>query len=438
MSSVNRKTQPVPVFTHEGGRAANIGIKAQLRRSVMACLLWEDQFYQDGVAIADRIRDLVAKSNPVDVAALAIEAREAFKLRHVPLLLARELARNPKARYLLGELVPRIVQRADEISELLSLYWLDQKDAPIAAQLKKGLAASFARFDEYSLSKYNRDKDITLRDVMFLVRPKPANEEQARLFKALADDTLSIPDTWETALSAGANKKVTFERLIAENKLGAMALLRNLRGMTEVGVDRDIIVGALAAMKTDRVLPYRFIAAARYAPQFEPALETAMFKCIAGIEKLPGRTILLVDTSGSMDNALSAKSDLTRIDAACGLGILLREICEDIQIYTFSKKLVEVPARRGFALRDAIKNSQEHRDTYMDQALQGLRYGEGADRIIVISDEQSNSKISNPKTRGYMLNVASYQNGVGYGPWTHIDGFSESCVRYIGECEKGE
>jgi len=29
------------------------------------------------------------------------------------------------------------------------------------------------------------------------------------------------------------------------------------------------------------------------------------------------------------------------------------------------------------------------------------------------------------------INVASYKNGVGYGKWTHIDGWSESVIEYI-------
>ena len=33
----------------------------QLRRSVLACLLWEDQFYEDGVEIAGRIQSLVPR-----------------------------------------------------------------------------------------------------------------------------------------------------------------------------------------------------------------------------------------------------------------------------------------------------------------------------------------------------------------------------------------
>ena len=30
-----------------------------------------------------------------------------------------------------------------------------------------------------------------------------------------------------------------------------------------------------------------------------------------------------------------------------------------------------------------------------------------------------------------MIDVASFKNGVGYGPWTHIDGWSEAVVEYI-------
>ena len=53
------------------------------------------------------------------------------------------------------------------------------------------------------------------------------------------------------------------------------------------------------------------------------------------------------------------------------------------------------------------------------------------DRIIVITDEQSHDRIVVPRGKGYVINVASARNGVGYGPWTHIDGWSEAVVDYI-------
>src|SRR5579862_3940520 len=85
--------------THEGASARRIGPEQRLRRSVLACLLWEDQFYEDGVAIAGRIRELVSKVAAEKVAALAVQAREKMKLRHVPLLLAREMARLKTHRH---------------------------------------------------------------------------------------------------------------------------------------------------------------------------------------------------------------------------------------------------------------------------------------------------------------------------------------------------
>jgi hypothetical protein len=92
-----------------------------------------------------------------------------------------------------------------------------------------------------------------------------------------------------------------------------------------------------------------------------------------------------------------------------------------------------VPTRRGFALRDAIDASQPHGSTYLGRALEEIR--EPYDRLIVITDEQSHDQVPNPKGKGYMINVASYKNGVGYGAWTHIDGWSESVIGYIRELE---
>ncbi len=414
--------------THEGAPARHITPELQLRRSVLACMLWESQFYEDGVEIAGRIRELVPKVEASKVAALAIEAREKMKLRHVPLLLVREMARLASHRALVGETLERIIQRADELSEFVAIYWSEGR-APLSKQVKKGLASAFVKFDEYGLAKYNRDGPVKLRDVLFLTHPKPRDEAQVALWKRLVDGELQTPDTWEVALSGGVDKRETWERLLSERKLGALALLRNLRNMKEAGVKERVIRDALKTMKTDRVLPFRFIAAARYAPQWEDALEQAMFASVEGAGKLRGKTVLLVDVSGSMDYQLSARSEMKRTDAAYGLAILLREICEDVEVYSFSDRTLRVPSRRGFALRDAIDHSQAHSGTYLGQAVSDV--AGNYDRLVVITDEQAHDTVPGPNGKGYVINVASYKNGVGYGKWTHIDGWSESVVEYV-------
>jgi len=268
------------------------------------------------------------------------------------------------------------------------------------------------------------------------------DEAQASLWKRLAENQLATPDTWEVALSAtgrdGAEKREVWERLLTERKLGALALLRNLRNMQQAAVSEDLVLSALAAMKTDRVLPFRFLAAARSAPQWEQALESAMFRALEGrAGRLPGHTVLLVDVSGSMEAAISHRSDMRRTDAAYGLAILLREIGEKVTVYTFSNEAKLVAARRGMALRDALDQSQLHGGTYLGKAIGQVEADmrKGYDRMVVITDEQSHDQVPAPRGRGYVINVASNRNGVGYGAWMHVDGWSEAVVEFIAELE---
>ena len=416
--------------THEGAPAKHVSLELQLRRSVLACLLWESQFYEDGVEIAGRIAELVPKVAPEKVAALAVEARERMKLRHAPLLVVREMARHKTHRQQVSDTLSRVIQRADELAEFVAIYWKDGR-VPLSGQVKKGLAAAFPKFDEYQLAKYDRGGAVKLRDVLFLCHAKPRNAAQAGVWKKLIWERLETPDTWEVALSSGADKREAWERLLSENKLGALALLRNLRNMKDAGVQEDLVIRALGSMKTQRVLPFRFLAAARYAPEWEEALERAMLASVAEQARLPGDTIVLVDVSGSMTATLSRRSEMQRTDAACGLAVLLREIGEKVRVFSFSDNLAEVPARRGFALRDAIDASQPHGGTYLGKAVEELNRKERYDRLIVITDEQAHDTVPGPKGKGYVINVASYKNGIGYGKWTHIDGWSESVIEYI-------
>lgn len=423
---------PAPV-TAEGAIAARIGPEQQLRRTVAACMLWEDSFYESGASITDRIKALVPLCRPEFVAACAYEARTRMKLRHAPLLLVREMARIPSHRGLVGKLLPDVIQRADELAEFVSIYWKDGRQ-PLSKQVKTGLATAFGKFDEYALAKYNRDGAVKLRDVLFLCHAKSVDAAQDALWKRLINGTLTTPDTWEVALSGGADKREAFERLMAEKKLGALAFLRNLRNMHQAGVDKSTVAAYAQALDVSRVLPFRFIAAARAVPQWEGMLEPFMMKAVATQEKLPGRTVLAIDVSGSMDSQVSAKSDMNRLDAAAALAILLREVCEDFEIFAFRNNVQTVAPRRGFALRDAI--GRPYGGTDIGLAVlhaNALRH----DRLIVLTDEQSHTRVGAPVAKkAYMVNVANSQNGVGYGNgWSHIDGWSEAIIDYVKEFE---
>lgn len=419
-------------ITHEGASAAILSAGQRLRRSVLSCLLWEDEFYEDGESIAERIYTLALEVEPQTVASLAVEAREQMKLRHAPLILLCALIKSGGA--LVAPTIERVIQRADELSELVAVYWRNGKK-PLSKQMKLGLARAFTKFDAYALAKYDRAGPVRLRDVLFLSHAKPKDEAQAELWKHLAAGTLSSPDTWEVALSGGADKAETFTRLLSDRKLGYLALLRNLRNMDRAGVDETLVKSAILARKgAEHVLPFRYVAAARAAPRFEPWLDQALSETILEQPVFAGRTIVLVDVSGSMDCRLSAKSDLTRMDAAATLAAI---IPGDVRVFTFSDEVVEVPPRRGMAGVDVVIRSQMHAGTELGKAVTKVN-GIKHDRLIVITDEQSRDRVTQPVAKqAYMINVASHRNGVGYGgAWTHIDGFSENVLRYIGEQEQ--
>jgi len=280
------------------------------------------------------------------------------------------------------------------------------------------------------------NKQIKLRDVLFLSHAKPKDDEQAELWKRLIDDNLASPETWENKLSRGEDKKTSWETMLSENKLGALALLRNLRNMLDVNVDESLIKTGLKNMKTDRVLPFRFIPAEKYAPRLSSEIEDTMIRSLKDHEKLSGRTLLLVDVSGSMSwGSVSNKSEMTSMDAAAALAILVKEIAEDVRVFAFNTNCWEVANRKGFALRDAIiKNSGG--GTYLGSAINKMNQI-NHDRLIVFTDEQSADNVPDPVAKkSYMVNVAANKNGVGYGKWIHIDGFSEAVVDYILEYEK--
>lgn len=442
MSKLNVAIKATPVFTHEGATAARITPEQELRRSVAACMLWESSFYESGEDIAARIKRLVPLCRPEFVAAVAFEARTKMKLRHAPLLLVAVMAGCVPHARLVGKLLPDVIQRADELAEFVAIYAKvngvtpDKVKKKLSAQVKAGLAVAFQKFDEYAIAKYNRDGAVKLRDVLFLCHAKPNDAEQDALWKRLIDGKLASPETWENRLSRGEDKKATFERMMAEGELGALAFLRNLRNMQEAGVSRDLIEGYASAVNIARVLPFRFIAAARAVPAFEDLLEPMMLRACEGREKLPGKTLVLLDVSGSMDAPVSYKSDIHRIDAACGVAILLRELCESVEVLTFSDTVVQVAPRRGFALRDAIITSQRHGGTYLGKAVQAVNEQRQFDRLIVMTDEQSADRVPDPKGSGYVINVASEKNGVGYGKWNHIDGWSEAVIDFIQESER--
>ncbi len=463
MSTSNRKKLPsvdknVRLAGGMGTVAARQPNEQLLRRSVMACLLWENAAYIDGESVAANISRLIPMVDAEIVANIAVEARYEQKLRHVPLFICREMAKHDSHKGYVQNTLSKVINRPDEMTEFLSLYWKDNGKKALSAQVKKGLASAFGKFNEYQLAKYNREKEVGLKDVIRLVHPKPQDEEQNSLWKRLLSDELATPDTWEVSMSKAHSveeKRNVWERLITEKKLGASAFLRNLRNMINVNVTPSIIRDGLKNMNKEMILPLDFLKAATYAPSYSRELENAMFDSLASWKKLTGKTILVVDVSGSMGCALSSKSEFNRMDAAMAMAVLASEVCESVSIYATAgsdglcqHKTELVKPYRGFALSDEIKKLRDRLGgggIFTRQCLDYIKSKETEtpERIIIFSDSQDCDRHSSTKPnpfgkRNYIVDVSSHQNGVNYkGVWTaEISGWSEGFLNYIIEQEQ--
>ena len=367
------------IVNHAGAKAYSLTPALELYTSVVTSIL-SDTFYEKADDRLARIQALIAQNNAEFVAKLAVYAREKMYLRSMPLVLVTELAKIHQGDNLISRAVGRVVNRADEITELLAYYQLanarndTKKLNRLSKQIQKGLAEAFNKFDEYQFSKYNRDSAaVKLRDALFLVHPKAKNEAQQAIFDKIAKDELAIAQTWETALSAvGQNdfasedeklvaKSQAWEQLILEGKLGYMALLRNLRNIIEAKVRQEAIEKVCAMLSNARAvanskqLPFRFLSAYRElkivnngrVSQILSALELAVQHSATNIRGFDANTrvVIAADVSGSMQRVISPKSTVQNFDIGLMLAMLLQNRCDNVVTGMFGDtwKIINVP-----------------------------------------------------------------------------------------------
>ena len=387
------KTQ---VTNYEGAKAFTMSAEMELYSTVVTWSL-NDSFYEKDEDRLSRLRGLIAKCDAEFVGKLAIYARTKMYMRSVPLVLVAELAKLHSGDNLVARVTAGVVNRADEITELLACYELMNKRTGtktlnrLSKQLQKGLTTAFNRFDEYQFAKYNRDGAIKLRDALFLVHPKAKDELQQLLFNKIVNGDLQTPYTWETELSAlgqlnfdSAEAKAEafrakWEELVDSDKLGYMALLRNLRNIQEAGVSYAHLQKVCATLAdADKVakakqFPFRYLAAYRelinmdagphlkaattlknllfgnkgFTGELLEALEKAVQASAANIKGFDynTRVLLACDVSGSMQTPVSAKSKVLLYDVGLMLAMLLQSRCKNVEVGMFGDtwKTIAVP-----------------------------------------------------------------------------------------------
>ncbi|WP_298122006.1 TROVE domain-containing protein [Flavobacterium sp.] len=455
------KKQKNTIVNYEKASAFPLTPEYELYAAVVTTSL-STSFYEKDTTRLDRIKTLIQKCNPVFVAKLAVYARNQMNMRSVPLVLVVELAKIYSGDALISKMIAHVIQRADEITELLAYYQMannrkgTKKLNRLSKQIQKGLAVSFNKFDEYQFAKYNRNGSVKLKDALFLVHPKAKDEAQQELFNKIVADTLQTPYTWETELSQlgqvkfhnEADKQKAFtnkwEELIDSNKIGYMALMRNLRNIMEANVSGfhiEKVCHYLAnenAVLNSKQLPFRFLAAYRelkelpskYTSIVLDALETAVMVSAKNIKGFDVTTSLVVacDVSGSMQQPISPKSKILLYDIGLMLGMLIQSRCKNVVSGMFGDKwkIINMPKR------SVLSNVNEYykREGEVGYSTNGhlvledlINRKECVDKVMLFTDVQMwNSNTTNhtfanswnrykaiaPNAKLYLFDLAGY------------------------------
>lgn len=375
-------TNPRKILNLEGGTAFILTPELDLYTKVCTASL-QNKFYSSGNNDLESIRQLIKKIDPKTVCQLAVYAREKMYLRSIPLVLMVELLKTldsrkgkPVDRSMLRNTITRVIQRADEITEILSYFSLanERKETKklnkIPKTLKVGIANSFYKFDEHRLAKYNTSKEVKLRDALFLSHPKPRNEQDKVLFKKLAENKLDVPYTWEVEISDIGQKKYAsesakeeafknkWEELVANDALGYMALLRNIRNLLQNDVSKETIKNVCAKLSDEtevlksKQLPFRFFSAYKELTKVEEELDAfsvkdlkkALEKAVKiSVRNIKGfdedtRVLIACDVSGSMQTPVTEKSSIEMYEIGLLLGQLLQSRCKNVVTGFFGDK----------------------------------------------------------------------------------------------------
>ena len=369
--------------------------------SILLTSFVSDQFYTSADNKLDRLEELItAIKDKKFLAKAAIYARTVFGMRSITHAVAGELAKTVKGESWMKNFFEKVVYRPDDMTEILS-YYLEKHKGSVPNSMKKGFAKAFGKFDLYSLAKYQaRGKEVSLVDVVNLCHPIP-NEKNAVALKLLVTDKLRSEGTWETALTQAGQKAKTEEEkeerktaawaeLIKEGKLKYFALLRNLRNIAEQAP--DVLEEALVqlvnekAIKKSLVLPFRYMTAIEQfnetsvegSRKIITALNKALDIAVSNVPKLPGRTLVALDVSGSMNG-------LPMNIAGLFAAVLLKANNADLIRFEGDASYQNYnPADSTLTLANSIKGSGGSTDfgTIFETANKSY------DRIIILSDMQ--------------------------------------------------
>lgn len=453
MSKFNKKEESEKIENLAGGSAYKMSKELELVHAVLATFL-EDKFYETGNKRLERIKGLAENSDPLFVANLAVIARKEFNLRSVSTALIGILSKMHRGDDLIKRTIVAATQRVDDLTELVSFV-----GTPIPKQVKRGIRNAILKFSRYQLSKYKAEnKKVSLVDLFNLTHPKAqhANEEQKKAWADLMKGKLVSEDTWESEISNAKDDKARtkeWERLIREDKIGYMALLRNLNNLVKYNVSDVTINRAIKKLtdkeevKNSKQLPFRFMTAYENVKgnrRLTDAISLAMDSAVDNTPEFSGDTLIAIDSSGSMSGDPIKKASIF------GATLYKTNSSADLILYDTKVKEVSIGSRipvvdLAQSIEKQLMGGGTHTSLVFDYAIQkNKKY----DRIIIISDNESwgdnvqgsyenYRKISNPFV--YAIDIQGYGTKDMDGSKVfHLTGWSDRLLDFIGRMEKGD
>lgn len=432
-----------------GGVAFKHSPEMELVVSVLTTFL-ESKFYESGDERIDRIKLLIKNVPDEFTAKLAVMARKEFHLRSVSHLLVSELARKHRGDSLVSKVLNLISERPDDLTEVVALL-----GKPLPKQIKLGIQKALARFKPYQLAKYRGEgKKVKLVDLFNLVHPK-APKGLSKAWKGLMEGELKNEDTWEARLSSGEDKADVWKDLISEGKIGYMALLRNLRNISEQADDKTILkacklISDEEGVRKSKQLPFRFYNAYEQVKNRKmlDAISEALEISLDNVPKFKGRTLVAVDASGSMSGDPIKK-------ASVFAAALIKSNGADVILYDEGVKELSVLSKTPvLTIAEKIQNAAMGGGTNTSLVFSyAANKKADYDRIIILSDNESwqDSGWNNGGTidtyRGYVelgFNPTVYAIDVaGHGTKDvkgakvyHIAGWSEMIFEFMKWIEK--
>ena len=412
-----------------GHAAYSMKDKEKLITQVLTCFFNESKYYGDNSSEIEETIDRVIQKDPEFVSKLAVYARRVFNMRSIAHVMTAHLAHAVEGKPYVRSTVRGVSVRGDDVTEIMS-YYISKYGKPIPNSLKKGTADVMLGFDEYTLAKYSGNgKDLKMRDLLSICHPKPLSDNQADLFKRCLEGKLATPVTWETELSANGNNAETWDKLIMSGKVGYMAMLRNLRNILNANPEHIRMVYDLLsnpeAVRRSKQLPFRFLSAynsvSNYGSQVLDVLEDALDASIENLPKLPGKTVIAIDVSGSMTfGSISKNSSVTPCDIAILLGLIANRICDDAIVMTFDHHLEYLPVSHRNGILNAVANyhacggGTDMTLPFHEMIMRNIR----ADRIIILSDNECNWDWHSPD-RTVQAIADQYRRITGNDIWVH-------------------